>query len=130
MSTPRTQSRSLRKIHDVPKRPALVLTAEELFELWRSLDVRIYLDEYVDRTSKKSLARLKGLRSTIAKSLSMPRKIQHDFFETYYRNTLEVYDHEIFHELINNLGYQEDEIDSIVASELIDKICEQYNLQD
>lgn len=130
MSTARAKLRSLRNIHDGLKRPTLVITAEELFDLWRSLDVRIYLDEYVDSTSKKSLARLKELRSTIAKSLNMPRKIQHDFFETYYRNTIDAYDHEVFHELINNLGYQEEELDSMLAHELIDKICEQYNAPD
>lgn len=109
------------------KKPALILTAEELFELWRSLAVRLYLDELVAHVPRSNITKLKILRRQIAKRLALSRQHQHDFFETYYYHTLQSYNHQVFHELIDESGVEEEELESISAAELIDSICEQYN---
>lgn len=108
--------------------PILVLTAEELFEIWRSLGVRIYIDETASTVNKKSTQMLKRLLGQLAEALQMPKKLRRDFFQTYFSMTLTNFEHELFHDLIYQLGYEDEDLASMSGQELIDQVCEQYHL--
>lgn len=106
----------------------LVLTAEELFEIWRSLEARIYIDETASTADKKSTQMLKKLRDQLADTLQMPKKLRSDFFQTYLSITFAQFEHELFHDLIYQLGYEDEDLASISGQELIDQVCERYRL--
>lgn len=120
LKTARTRSRHQAQV--------LVLTAEELFEIWRSLEARIYIDDTVSITNKKSTHMLKKLRNQLADTLQIPKKLRCDFFQTYLSMTLTQFEHELFHDLIYQLGYEDEDLSSISGQELIDHICERHHL--
>lgn len=110
---------------------SLALKAEELFELWRSLEIRISIDRSVGYLPSRTLRPLTRLRTKVARLLQISRPLANDFLDTYYCHTMADYEHYLFHDQIENyisqLAIEESELDHLSAKDFIDGICHQYN---
>jgi predicted solute-binding protein len=100
----------------------LTMTPDQLFEIWRSLDVRLYIEESVE-TAKQSKTALRKLRNELARTLQLSESLRESLFEAYYQNVLLDFEHNAFHNVIERIGYEDEELESMTAKELLEEVC-------